>query len=358
MLRKTIVKGIALILVLIVGTMFIATGCATQETAPKSETPQTPKAEVKEPSPQKQEKIILRYSEVNADNDPETQAAYDFAKRVKEKSNGRIEVQIFPNGQLGGMKDIIQSLQMGAVDMARNNPSWLADAGIKKLNVLSLPYIFNDIGHANKVIEGPVGKQLLDEIKNANMQLVGLGYYEPTLRHFFFTNKRVTKLSDLKGLKLRVPTSEMYKDMVEAFGASPTPIAYGELYSALQTGVVDGAENPLKGYYNMKFYEVAKKFTFDAHQYETSIILFSEMVWNKLSEDDKKLITEAFNESAQYYKEMSQKLYDEYLTDLEKQGVEFSEVENTQEWQDAVKHLYDKYGVGMEDIIDQIKNTK
>lgn len=304
------------------------------------------------------DKIVLRYSEVNADNDPETLAAYKFAELVKEESNGRIEIQVFPNGQLGGMKDNIQSLQMGAIEIARSNPAWLADAGVKKMNVLSLPFIFRSVEQANKILEGTIGDQLLAEVENAGIQLIGIGYFEPTLRHFFFRDKQVTTLSDIKGLKLRVPTSEVYKDMVRAFGASPTPIAYSELYSALQTGVVDGAENPLKGYYNMKFSETSKYFTFDGHQYETSVIVFSKLAWNRLSSTDQMLIKKAFAESTDYFKEVLHDKQDEYLTELKEQGTIFSEVENPQEWRDAVAPLYKKYGVDYQDLIEQINNVK
>ena len=305
-----------------------------------------------------EKKLIIRYADVQAENDTETMAARKFAELVAQKSNGRIEVQVFPNGQLGDMKDIIESVQMGAIEMARNNPAWLADAGAKRLNLFSLPFIFDNLEHAKKVIASEVGDELLADIQRDGLKMIGLGYLEPSLRYFFFRNKEVRNLKDIKGLKLRVPTNEINTAMVEAFGASATPIAYNELYSSLQTGLVDGAENPLKGFVNMNFSEVAKYFTFTGHQYEPSIVLVSESFWNKLSKEDQGILQEAMDETSKYYHDISQELFDEYIAKGEKAGVKFVDVDNIQEWQDAVAPLYTKFGKGLESLIQKIYSMK
>lgn len=301
--------------------------------------------------------MVLRYAEVNPENDPITMAAAEFAKIVKENTDGRIEINIFPSGQLGGHKEVIQSLQMGAIDIARTQPAYLADAGVKAVSIYSLPYLFRDEDHAWDVLGGPIGQNMLDEVQKSDTKLVGVGYYATSPRNFFFADKKVTKLSDMEGLKLRVPTGQMYKDMVEAFGASPTPIPFSELYSALQTGIVDGAENPIKGYNNQNFDEIAKFYTFDRHQADPSIITFSELSWNKFDEEDQQIIKDALAESAVYYRQLSKEKTEEYMAELTEAGVTFSEVENPQEWQDAVQPLYEKYGEGYEDIIEQIQST-
>ncbi|HWR10697.1 MAG TPA: TRAP transporter substrate-binding protein [Rectinemataceae bacterium] len=305
-----------------------------------------------------QKTITIRYADVQAENDTETLAARKFAELVAKKSNGRIEVKVFPAGQLGDMKDIMQSVQTGTIEMCRNNPGWIADAGVKRFGVLSLPFIFDSLEHADKVIEGPIGKELLAEIEKSGLGMVGLGYFEPSLRYFFFKNKEVKKLSDMKGMKLRVPTTEINAAMVNAFGASATPIAYNELYTALQSGIVDGAENPLKGFINMKFSEVAKYFTFTGHQYEPSILLVSESFWKKLSASDQTILQDAMSETSAYYKEISKSLFDKLIAEGKKAGVKFTDVDNIKEWQDAVAPLIAKYGKGMEDMIQRIKNTK
>lgn len=303
-------------------------------------------------------KLVIRYADVQAENDTETMAARKFAELVAKKSGGRIEVKVFPAGQLGDMKDIMQSVQTGTIEMCRNNPGWIADAGVKRFGVLSLPFIFDNLEHANKVIDGPIGKELLGEIEKSGLGMIGLGYLEPSLRYFFFKNKEVKKLSDMKGMKLRVPTTEINAAMVNAFGASATPIAYNELYTALQSGIVDGAENPLKGFINMKFSEVAKYFTFTGHQYEPSLYLVSATFWKKLSTGDQKILQDSMNETSIYYKEISKNLFEKMITEGKKAGVKFTDVDNIKEWQDAVAPLIMKYGKGMEDLIQRIKNTK
>src|SRR5690554_1338051 len=256
------------------------------------------------------------------------------------------------------MKDIIESVQMGAIEMARNNPAWLADAGAKRLNLFSLPFIFDNLEHAKKVIASEVGDELLADIQRDGLKMIGLGYLEPSLRYFFFRNKEVRNLKDIKGLKLRVPTNEMNTAMVEAFGASATPIAYNELYSSLQTGLVDGAENPLKGFINMHFSEVSKFFTFTGHQYEPSIVLVSESFWNRLSKDDQNILKESMDETSKYFQEISAELFDSYIEEGEKAGVKFSDVQNIKEWQDAVEPLYQRFGAGLEDLIEGIAALK
>jgi tripartite ATP-independent transporter DctP family solute receptor len=303
-------------------------------------------------------KMTIRYADVQAENDTETLAARKFAELVGQKTNGRIEIKVFPNGQLGDMKDIIQSVQMGAIEICRNNPSWLADAGAKQLNIFSLPFVFDNLEHANRVIDGKIGTDLLNDIQKNGLKMIGLGYLEPSLRYFFFKNKEVTSLKDIRGLKLRVPTNEMNTAMVEAFGASATPIAYNELYSSLQTGLVDGAENPLKGFINMKFGEVCKYFTFTGHQYEPSIVLVSEKFWDGLGKEDQQILKDAMTETSRYYKDISKEMYDGYIQEGEKSGVKFSNVVSIKEWQDAVKPLYSKFGAGFEDIIAEINHMK
>ena len=300
----------------------------------------------------------IRYADVQAENDTETLAAREFARLVKEKSGGRIEVHVFPNGQLGDMKDIMQSVQMGAFEMCRNNPGWLADAGAPRMNIFTLPYLFRDMEHANKVIDGEIGGELLADIQNNGMQMVGLGYLEPSIRYFFFTKRPVASLADLKGLKIRVPTNALNTAMIEAFGASATPIAYNELYSSLQTGLVDGAENPLKGYCNMKFYEVAKYFSMDMHQFEPSVILVSEMFWNRLGEADRNIFREAMAETAKYFKDISGGMYDKYITECKNNGVTFSEIEDIENWRQAVQPLYKQFAGDYIDLVEKIQNTK
>lgn len=310
------------------------------------------------PQEKPQEKIILKFGELNPDTHVMTIAMREFARIIKEKSEGRIEVEVFPSGQLGDQQTMIQSLQMGALDLYRTNPSFLADLGMKQMNVYHLPYLFRDVDHCWDVLNGPIGEEFLELVDESGTKMIGFGYYAESARNFFFTKKEVSKISDMKGLKIRVPESQMYLDVVEAFGASPTPIAYAELYSALQTGVVDGAENPLTGYHTNKFYEVGPYYTLDGHELAPSVILFSELTWNKLSAEDQKMLREAFKESEKFMRTLSTEKDQEAIADMKAAGVKILEVENQQEWVDAVKPLYEKYGKDYLDVIQRIQNTK
>lgn len=335
-------------LIIILTMLFALVGCSESTSSQSNESANT--EEISE------DVIVLRYGELNPDGHVAAKTAMYFAELVKEKSNGKIEIEVYPSGQLGDQKTEIQAVQMGALDMFRVNASFLAESGVDELKVLDLPYIFRGIDHVWNVIDSPIRKELLGSIDSTDIKLKGIGFLPENPRNFFFTEAKVTSVDDMKGLKLRVPESEIYLDTTSAFGASPTPIAYSELYSALQTGVVDGAENPLTGYDANKFYEVAKFYTFDSHNMAPSLMVFSEMSWNKLSEENQKIINEAWRESEEWFRELSAKNSVELKKSLEEKGVEFFEVTDKEAWIEAVAPLYEKYGVGLEDLIKRIQD--
>lgn len=300
------------------------------------------------------EEIVLRLADVQAENDVETQFEYKFAELVSEKSGGRIKVEVYPAGQLGEMADILNSVQMGALEMCRTNPSWLADLGAESMNLLSLPFIFEDLESANRVLDGEVGDKMLQELTDKSLGVHGLGYLQPSSRYFFFVDDEVSSLADMNNLKIRVPTNSLATTMVEKLGASATPISYNELYSSLQTGIVDGADNPLKGILNMSFFEVSSYVLDMAHQYEASLILINDGFWNKLSAEDQKIIQDAMDEAGAYYKEIADAELDGYRAALEEKGMTFVEPDDMQEWKDAVSPMYAEYSEGYEELLQAI----
>ncbi|MDW7675239.1 MAG: TRAP transporter substrate-binding protein DctP [Bacillota bacterium] len=240
--------------------------------------------------------------------------------------------------------------------MYRTNPSFLADLGMKQMNVFHLPFLFRDVDHAWDVLNSEIGEEFLSVVDNSGTRMVGFGYFAESPRNFFFTDKEVTSIADLKGLKIRVPESQMFLDIVSTFGANPTPIAYSELYSALQTGVVDGAENPLTGYYTNKFHEVAPNYTLNGHELAPSVILFSELTWNKLSAADQDLLNEAMRETEVFMRALSTEKDQEAIDGILAEGGKILELDNPQEWVDAVRPLYEKYGADYLDLIERIQN--
>ncbi|MBF9016580.1 MULTISPECIES: TRAP transporter substrate-binding protein [unclassified Oceanispirochaeta] len=300
------------------------------------------------------EQIVLRLGELNPDSHPCGMASHEFARLISERTDGRIKVEVYTSGQLGDQETQINQLVMGALDMYRTNPQFLNDFGVPVMKVLSLPYIFKTVDHCWNVLDSEIGTDFLASIEEANVGLVGVGWYAESARNYFFTDKKVTKVADMKGLKLRVPPSNMYMETTQAFGANPTPIAYSELYSALQTGVVDGAENPLSGYSANKFNEVAGYYTFDGHELSPSIMLFSQVKWEKLSAADQQIVNETWNETEAYIRVITEEVDKKVISDLTAQGIQFYEVDDKQEWIDAVQPLYSKYGEGYEDLISSI----
>jgi tripartite ATP-independent transporter DctP family solute receptor len=309
-------------------------------------------------SVQADDKIVLKYGELNPDGNIMADTAREFANLVAEKSGGRIEIEVYPASQLGDERTQLQAVQMGAIDLFRPNTNSMGDFGAKKMNLFALPYVFRNRDHLWKVLKSPIGDELLQDVADSGTKMVALCYVEEGSRNFFFRENPVTKVADLKGLKIRVPQTQILMDTVNAFGASATPISYSELYSALQTGVVDGAENPPTGYLFNNFYEVAPYYTLDGHTYSPSLIVISEMKWKKLSEEDRKVLLEAARAVQEVNRKMAEERDVEALTALKEKGVTISDVDDIAEWQEAAKPLHEQYGSDYQELLDAIANVK
>lgn len=302
--------------------------------------------------------ITLRYSAVNPESHPLLRGIKEFARITEEKSSGRISIQVYAGGQLGDQKQNIQNLQMGAIDMTMTQPGYLVDYGAKKLSVIGLPYIFRDDEHVTKVLNGPIGTELVDEVRKSGTRLVGLGFYPDGFRHYFFSSKKVTSLKDIKALKIRVQPGKIYVDVANAMGFSPIPMAFSELYAAIQAGVVDGADQPISGYYANRYQEIAKNFTLDGHEAALSLTIFSEMVWKRLSAADQALIKDAFNESIKFYTKLRTESEKKVMTELKAAGVHLFEPADKADWSKAMAPIYKKYGSNYSNLIRQIQDTK
>jgi tripartite ATP-independent transporter DctP family solute receptor len=303
--------------------------------------------------------MILRYAEVNAEKDERAQASRQFADLIKERTNGRIEIQVFPGAQLGDNKQVFQNLQLGAIDMTNSVPAQYKTMGldIPYVKVLGIPFLFRDEDHAVKVMHGEFGEQLKSDVTAKGGKVVILDYFVAGSRSFF-ANKPINTLADFKGLKIRVQQDEVYMDMVKAFGGSPTPMATSELYSALQTGVVDGAENPVKGYYNNKYYEVSPYYAYSRHMIEPTAITISELTWNRLSEEEKEIFRATAAEvTAEFQKTIKEKESIQ-IEELKAAGTELIELQDYDKWVEAAKPLEEKYGAGFEDMIKKIRETE
>jgi tripartite ATP-independent transporter DctP family solute receptor len=302
--------------------------------------------------------LVLRYGELNPDSHPMTSVAKEFARLVKEKSKGEIVVDIYASGQLGDERTELQGVQMGAIDLTRANAVSLGDFGAKKSNLFSLPYLFRDREHLWKVLNGPIGKEIRDDVAASKTGMVAVAYMEEGQRNFFFRDAPVANLDQIKGKKIRVPQTQILLDTVKAFGASPTPISYSELYSSLQTGVVDGAENPPTGYLANNFFEVAKYYMVDGHTYSPSIMVISELTWNKMSAEQRKVLDEAARETEVFNKNLAEKADADAYVELKKKGAQIITVTDLDKWPKVVDPVYKKYGAEFTDTIQKILDTK
>jgi len=329
----------------------VSMGCSSSPASSGSSSGSASSSAAKKPE------FVFRYAENQAKDYPTTQGAYKFAEIVEQKTNGRIKIEVYYGAQLGDEKSVMEQMQFGGIDFARVSLSPLAEFA-KQLNVLQLPYLYRDSAHMWKVLEGPIG----DQFKNGlgESKLVGLSWYDSGSRNFYNSKKPITKLEDLKGMKIRVQENQMMMDMIKAIGAQPTPMAYGEVYSALQTGVIEAAENNWPSYESTSHYEVAKYFVLDEHTRVPELQIASKATMDKLSAEDQKIIKEAAVESAKFERQAwaeREKTSEKKVRDAGCQITELS-AEEKAKFQEAVKPLYEKYAKDYMDIVNKIIETK
>lgn len=297
------------------------------------------------------ETITLRLAENQPDDYPTTIGDLEFARLVEEKTDGRYKIEVYAGGQLGDEKSVIEQVQLGSIDLARVNVSPMTQFS-DEIGVLSMPFLFEDEDEKWEKLNGEVGRELLDTLDGSN--IVGLAYYDSGERYFYNSVRPVTKPEDMKGLKIRVQQSELAIDTVEALGASATPMEYGEVYSSIQTGVIDGAENNMPSYYTSNHYEVAKYLTTNGYTGTPEVVIMSQSVWDTLSDEDKELFREAALESVEVQRQAWADLTKESEEIVLEAGSEFSEVDDIKAWREAVQPVYDKYGEDYSEWIDKL----
>ena len=303
---------------------------------------------------EKQAQYTFRLAENQPPDYPTTVASKKFAELVEARTQGRIKIAVYPSAQLGEEKSVIEQVQLGAIEFTRVHASPLAEFN-KQFGVLSLPYIFDSDEHMWRFLGGEMGEKMLKNLDTTRM--MGLAYYDNGARSFYFT-KPVKTLADLKGLKIRVQQNRVTMEMVSALGASPTPMPYGQVFSALQTGVIDGAENNYPSYYTSSHYQVAKNFILNKHQRTPEVLLISKITWDKLSEADRKVLKESAVEAGKYQRELWSKFEKESEAKLRAAGVTIDEVKDYGPWKLAVKPVIDKYGAEFQAELEAIDKAR
>ena len=285
----------------------------------------------------------IKFAAANNKGHPQVTGMEKFAELVKEKSGGKIEVKLFPGGVLGGDVQTVSALQGGVIEMTVLNAGILA-GNVKEFGAVDLPFLFNSGEEADEVMDGPFGTSLMDLLPDTG--LVGLAYWELGFRNLTNNRHPITKLDDIKGLKIRVIQSPIPIELFNSLGANAVPLPYTELYTALETGTVDGQENPAANILNAKFYEVQKYMTVTRHQYNPQIVLISKKFWDGLNDEEKAVFQSAATEARDYQRKVSREVDAKAIADIKATGMEVNELspEETQKLRDAVKPLIDKFG--------------
>lgn len=237
---------------------------------------------------------------------------------LEKESNGKMSIEIYANQQLGSERECLELLQIGSLDMTKVSTGVMENFA-PKMRIFGLPYLFRNREHQFNVLDGVVGKELLENGKN--FWLKGMGYYDAGSRSFYTKDKPVENPSDLEGLKIRVMESVTAINMVKKFGGSPTPISWGELYTSLQQGVVDGAENNPPSFYLSRHYEVCKFYSLDEHTALPDVLLISTHTWEKLSEQERVWLQKSVDESIKYQRKLWADAEETALLEVEKAGV-------------------------------------
>ena len=282
-------------------------------------------------------------------------AMVEMAKRLKEKSNATVLLEIYPNQQLGSERECLELLQIGSLGMTKVSTGVLENF-VPKLKVLGLPFLFRDNEHRYKVLGGEIGEELLNA--SISKRLKGLTFFDAGSRSFY-SKSPMDKPEDLNGLKLRVMESTTAMNMVTSLGGSPTPIAWGELYTALQQGIVDGAENNLPSFYLSRHYEVCKYLMLDEHSALPDELLISTLVWNKLSTQEQKWVKDAAMESSEFQKQIWQEAELEALNEVQKAGVIVTTPDKNS-FRELVKPMYKEFSKDQEidELIQSIQEVK
>ena len=298
-----------------------------------------------------QEKTI-KFTTQNPKGHPLVMGMEKFAEIVQAKSGGKIKVNLFPGGVLGGDAPVVSALQGGTIEMASMNSGILASQ-VKDFEVYDFPFMFASSKEADAVVDGPFGKKMHAKLEPKG--LVGLTYWELGFRQITNSKRAINKVEDAEGLKLRVIPNAINVDWVKALGANPTPLAFPEVYAALEQKAIDGQENPLTVIAANKFFEVQKYATLTNHQYNPQSVLISKKFWDTLSADDKKIISDAAVESTAYQRQQAQA--GTALDTVKKGGMQVNELAPAElaKFREKMKPVVDKHGAAIAETVKELQ---
>jgi tripartite ATP-independent transporter DctP family solute receptor len=305
-----------------------------------------------------QGKLVLKATDVHPLGYPTVEAVLAMGKKLEAATGGRLSVQMYPSMQLGGEKEMIEQAQVGALAIARISVGPMGPL-VPEFNVFNLPFMFRDDAHMEKVIDGPIGDELLKKLsEHPTAGLIGLCWMNAGTRNVYNSKKPVRSIEDLKGLKIRMMGNPVFVDTMNALGGNGVAMGFDQLVNAMQTGVVDGAENNAPTYATGQHYRYAKYFSLTGHLMIPEILVFSKKIWDTLGKDDQALIAKFAREAQLDERKRWYEMEEKSVKQIEAAGVEIIKIDDKRPFQDAVKPVWEKYGKQHAELIKRIQEVK
>jgi tripartite ATP-independent transporter DctP family solute receptor len=299
----------------------------------------------------------FRSADVHPDDYPTVMAVKKMSEIISQQTGGKDTIKVFGQSALGSEKDTVEQVKLGALDMVRVNVAAFNNI-VPETIVPALPFLFKSKAHMRKCLDGPVGDQILASLESQGF--IGLAFYDSGSRSFYTTAKPIKSVADVKGMKLRVQQSDMWVTLIQSMGGNPTPLPYAEVYTALKTGVVDGAENNWPSYESSHHYEVAKNYSLTEHSMSPELLVFSKVIWDTLTPEEQGIIRKAAKESVPYMRELWDAREAQARATVEAGGATIISDIDRQGFADAAKPVYDKFAADpkLQELIKQIQATE
>ena len=302
-------------------------------------------------------KATLKLASTQSMDHPYMVGSQKFADLIKERTNGRIEIKLYPSNQLGkGEREMTEGIQQGAIDLLVTSTGPLGGFS-PSINILDFPFLFRDFAHVDLVLDGPIGRKLLDDFEKAGIK--GLAFWENGFRHLTNNKVSVKSVADAKGLKIRTMENKVHLAAWKEAGLNPTPMAWGEVYTALQQKVIDGQENPVAVFYSSKLWEVQKNFSFSAHVYSPSPFLMSKKTFDAMPKEDQDLFLKTAVEVAQFQRKINRDAEEQKLTEMAAKGCTVVRDVDRESFKKAMAPVYDAFSSEFSKAdIEAIMNAK
>jgi tripartite ATP-independent transporter DctP family solute receptor len=305
-----------------------------------------------------QQKTVLKATDVHPLGYPTVEAVVRMGKKLEAATSGRLSIQMYPSMQLGGEKEMIEQAQLGALQMARISVGPMGPL-VPELNVFNLPFIFRDAAHMEKVIDGAIGDEMLKKLSDhPTAGLIGLCWMNGGARNVYNSKHPVKSVADLKGLKIRMMGNPVFVDTMNALGGNGVAMGYDQLVSALQSGVVDGAENNEPSYETGQHYRYAKYYSRTGHLMIPELLVYSKRSWNSLSKDDQALVAKSAREAQQEQRKLWYEMEQKSLDKMKAAGVQINDVDDKKAFVTAVNPVWNKYGAQHQALIQRIQDVK